>query len=225
MSQQLANVVSIFDSIQGEGRYVGARQLFVRLAGCPLACPYCDTDHTAPQDSEVSAQDLAELLTTQFQVKLYHSISITGGEPLLYPDFLRQLAKILHTYEARLFLETSGYDTQALLNIAGCFDYLSVDLKWNISPFEEHTHKLLKVISKLGTKKAYIKIPLPIEGGLEIVQQSAPIFKHYGIAEVWLQSIDNVVDTDKIAGWQRVFANYGVRAFFVPQVHKLIGVE
>lgn len=39
-----AGVSEIFSSIQGEGKYVGCRQLFIRLIGCNMDCPYCDTD-------------------------------------------------------------------------------------------------------------------------------------------------------------------------------------
>ena len=42
-----AGVSEIFSSIQGEGKYVGCRQLFIRLIGCNMDCPYCDTDKLA----------------------------------------------------------------------------------------------------------------------------------------------------------------------------------
>ena len=38
------NVVEVFDSIQGEGKFMGTYCTFIRLPSCNYACPFCDTD-------------------------------------------------------------------------------------------------------------------------------------------------------------------------------------
>ena len=39
-----AIIKEIFSSIQGEGPYIGEKQLFIRFCGCNLNCAYCDTN-------------------------------------------------------------------------------------------------------------------------------------------------------------------------------------
>jgi len=122
-----APVVEVFSSIQGEGLLVGKRQVFVRFAGCNLNCSYCDT----PESRDPAAgrlltvpelKDIVEgLITPDF-----HSISITGGEPLLYPDFI---CEFLEEIPHRTLLETNGSLPRNAEMISHLLDYASVDIK------------------------------------------------------------------------------------------------
>jgi len=122
-----ARINEIFSSIQGEGLLLGRRQVFVRFAGCNLDCNYCDT----PQSKNPTAGDeysvetlynaVNKLLTPDF-----HSISFTGGEPLLHADFLRNF---LEKYNFNCLLETNGSLPDELAKIAKLVDYASVDIK------------------------------------------------------------------------------------------------
>ena len=106
------DVHSVFLTIQGEGPYVGRRAVFVRLAGCNLQCPQCDTDYTTGR-SRVATEDLArrcaELHAGQDTKPL---VVITGGEPLRQP-IGRLLDKIL-SQGFDVQLETNGTAYQAL---------------------------------------------------------------------------------------------------------------
>jgi len=44
MNSTAANLSEIFSSIQGEGPYIGCKQIFIRFSDCNLDCDYCDTD-------------------------------------------------------------------------------------------------------------------------------------------------------------------------------------
>jgi 7-carboxy-7-deazaguanine synthase len=115
-------VNEIFETIQGEARYTGTPSVFVRLQGCPVGCPWCDTKHTwyvepenkidldsviaktkdTDQYGAVSALELAQTLS---KYKAGHVV-ITGGEPCLYD--LRELTKRILQLGKTVQIETSG---------------------------------------------------------------------------------------------------------------------
>jgi len=95
----------IFYSIQGEGLLTGVPSVFIRLAGCPLRCTWCDTkyalDPTAGEDLDIPAIiDKIE----QWQCKF---LVITGGEPMVNPQ-LPQLADELKKRQKHITIETAG---------------------------------------------------------------------------------------------------------------------
>lgn len=72
----------IFYSLQGEGFYAGTPAVFIRLSGCNLACPFCDTKH-----QEGTFYELPELLKEVDRVcdgSRPSLVVLTGGEPTLY---------------------------------------------------------------------------------------------------------------------------------------------
>lgn len=114
----------LFETIQGEGVFTGTPAIFLRLQGCPVGCPWCDTQHTwekaatdqvsletilaksAPsaQWAELTAKEiLAAFVRQGFHAK---HVVITGGEPAMYD--LRELAEVLENAGYRLQIETSG---------------------------------------------------------------------------------------------------------------------
>ena len=135
--------MEVFASIQGEGLYVGEPQVFLRLAGCPLRCTWCDTPGSwTPSSAGQARIDAVEGTrrepagATPFQAMCWvaasepgvpRTISVTGGEPLLWPEFLRGLRAVAG--ERRLHLETAGAHPEALARVLECFDHVSLDLK------------------------------------------------------------------------------------------------
>ena len=95
----------IFYSLQGEGLLAGVPSVFVRLAGCPLRCKWCDTkyawDNQAGEDYTVA--EIVET-TQQWPCKL---VVITGGEPMINPD-LPELVTELKDAGKHITIETAG---------------------------------------------------------------------------------------------------------------------
>ena len=153
-----ANIIEIFSSIQGEGPYIGYRQIFIRFAGCNLSCDYCDTPFHAQEfcniqktesseklKNPVSVEQLLDVTLKQVQHDNCHGISLTGGEPLLHTDFLLDfLPDFRKSFpKTKVYLETNGTLFEELEKIIDYIDIISMDLKLKSStgvdfPFEKH---------------------------------------------------------------------------------------
>ena len=101
----MLNLSEIFYSLQGESTFAGLPCLFVRLAGCNLACSYCDTEYARSEtagEPVTVAEVMARVL--EYRVSL---VEITGGEPLLQKD-TRELVKELLAKDFTVLVETNG---------------------------------------------------------------------------------------------------------------------
>jgi 7-carboxy-7-deazaguanine synthase len=95
-------VHSIFYTIQGEGPLTGHPAIFVRLAGCNLQCPLCDTEYTSKRERMSPERVVREVSKLHPGPRL---VVITGGEPF------RQNITLLC-----LLLGDSGYQVQVESN-------------------------------------------------------------------------------------------------------------
>jgi 7-carboxy-7-deazaguanine synthase len=93
-------VNEIFETIQGEGSFTGAPSVFIRLQGCPVGCPWCDTKHTWMMDGErigfdamlgkiQDADSFTEVEVRDLVDYVLHGttsrhVVVTGGEPAIY---------------------------------------------------------------------------------------------------------------------------------------------
>ena len=100
------DLCEIFASIQGEGKDSGAHALFIRLNGCNLQCPWCDTKYSWETGRFVPQEKILREIE-EYQAR-YHSNYIvwTGGEPLLQEEQIYKV--ILKTRDCYHLLETNG---------------------------------------------------------------------------------------------------------------------
>jgi len=99
-------VFETFRSLQGEGTRTGLPMWFVRVAGCDLACAYCDT--SAARDPAAGHAVSVEALVREMAAAPLPAVLITGGEPLLQADEVNRLAAALLADGREVLLETSG---------------------------------------------------------------------------------------------------------------------
>ena len=141
-------VSEVFSAIQGEAALVGERQVFVRLTGCNIRCAYCDQpealervagpcriERTAGRrDWSVEASPLGfdrvvEAVASLWGQLPHHSISLTGGEPLLQGTRVERLMEHFASHGWPVMLETNGTLLPPLRRVGSQVDFISMDLK------------------------------------------------------------------------------------------------
>lgn len=146
-----AKILEIFRSIQGEGKYVGVKQVFVRFFECNMHCDWCDTPHSIGDTTRHYMEyGLAALEEELDRLKAgCHSVSLTGGEPLLQKDFLKELLPQIRKRHLKTYLETNGTLPGALADILGQVDIVAMDIKLPSStkcrPYWDEHRKFLEL--------------------------------------------------------------------------------
>lgn len=227
-----ANVIEVFNSIQGEGRYVGVQQVFVRLAGCNLSCSWCDSTHA--RDPRALGAVEMEPLEVWAEIEKHwqgsHSVSFTGGEPLLHEDFLKEIFEVLRVYKTRIYLETNGTLPKALKAVVEDVDIVSMDIKLPSSTggpgyWEEHVEFLRVAWGKDVFIKTVISSATTME---DIVKAVEIISKGDATMPLFLQPNHFDVDAGvihKCREFQRYALNYLADVRIIPQVHKFLNIR
>lgn len=99
-------VNEIFYTLQGEGAHSGIPAVFVRLSGCNLRCPWCDTEFADYR--EMSADEVVAEVCSLYDLQnpRRKMVVLTGGEPSLQMD--KPLVDALHAAGFYICIETNG---------------------------------------------------------------------------------------------------------------------
>ncbi|PIS28829.1 hypothetical protein COT42_06830 [Candidatus Saganbacteria bacterium CG08_land_8_20_14_0_20_45_16] len=245
MSTTEAQLVDIFNSIQGEGLYVGERQIFVRLAGCNISCQYCDSESALqiPQEFTVETdpgmhkvQKFKNPTSVDQLVQLIEAfgkdfpVSLTGGEPLLQVDFLKNF---LPKLKQKKYLETNGTLPDHLAEIIELIDVVAMDIKLasatGLSSYDKEHRRFLEVaymkevfVKIVFTKKSKIKeideavrLIADVDEKIPLVLQ--PVTPHGAIKHRPLP--------DQIFAFYNVARRRLKTVRVIPQVHKVLGLS
>ena len=231
-----APIIEVFSSIQGEGLFIGKRQIFIRFAGCNLDCKYCDTNNSKNSSSGILTSldelhdKINDLMTPDF-----HAISFTGGEPLLQADYIKKFHEIK---DYPMLLETNGTLPKQVKKIANYVDYASVDIKLpehfeddNAEDIISHEIESTNILISRGAKVYCKAVVLPntemdtivniserIHSEIEdsskislIIQPSSPISE-------WGKNTQKLFKMSEIVG-----VNLDVRV--IPQIHTILDIR
>lgn len=226
-------VNEIFETIQGEGSWTGAPSIFIRLQGCPVGCPWCDTKHTwevLPEkvsSSDVillkqgdddryfstNSEDLLHLIKQQgYSAK---HIVITGGEPCMFD--LNDLT------QAAL---NDGYSVQ--IETSGTYEVKCADATWvTVSP-KINMKAGMPVLMQAMLRANEIKHPIAMQKHIDELDQlllaaqtKAKLDGKTYKPTIYIQPISQQQRATELAVETCIKRNWRLSV----QLHKYIGVE
>jgi 7-carboxy-7-deazaguanine synthase len=256
-SRARARVVEIFSSIQGEAELIGVRQIFLRFFGCNLRCVWCDSPETltAPRgtipagrvEQTPGGADFRLLpnpasLDAVLEAVLHlaraphHSVSLTGGEPLLHARFLEQLLPELHRHGLRSYLETNGLLPDHLARVLDQLDWIGMDLKppsctGDPCPGWLDLHRDFLRVTRGGPARLFLKLIVSEAADeTELRETFALAAAEAPEASLTLQpvtpfgAVTRGPDMHAMLRWHELASGYLTDVRIIPQVHRLIHV-
>lgn len=224
-----AKISEIFRSVQGEGRYTGVKQVFVRFYGCNMHCAWCDTPLAINGTfQEFSLDELFEEVFRQWEG--CHSVSLTGGEPLLQTDFLKRFLPLLKKARMPVYLETNGTLVAELEDIIHDIDIIAMDIKMPSSTKEKSYWKEHEAFLKIALKKdVFIKAVVCGDTGHEDIVAAVDLVS--GISPEILFILQPNTDElnngvmDRCLAYQDYCLKHLSNVRIMPQMHKFMEVK
>ncbi|WP_458454055.1 7-carboxy-7-deazaguanine synthase QueE [Methanobrevibacter sp.] len=230
-----APIIEIFSSFQGEGLLIGERQIFVRFAGCNLNCNYCDTnDSKSVQSGKVMTPGEVSKQITKLMTADCKSISFTGGEPSLYPEFISEVSR---NFDLNIMLETNGTLPENI-NLIEKLDMVSLDIKlpehfdgeFDESIFQNEIKSLNLLIAK--SINVYCKVVIlpstKIKSFKEVVEKLSQNISNKSNLKIIIQPSSPLGEwkdiNSKLFEFSEVVGQY-FEVSTIPQIHKILDIE
>ena len=202
MSSLLYPIAEIFESIQGEATFAGTPAVFIRLQGCDVGCPWCDTKYSWKRESATEVLSVSAIIKRITTYQSMHVV-ITGGEPCMYD--LMPLISALRVESRCVQVETGG--TYPIMIEKKLGIWITVSPKINMEkPF------IMESIAKADEIKFPVGKLKDIDTLLNMKITNRPI---------WLQPLSLNDSATKIC--IKAAIRYGFKVSF--QVHRLVGIS
>lgn len=220
-------VNEMFQTVQGEAYFTGTPATFVRLMGCAVGCPWCDTKHTwevdrrfeiatdammaklgdAPSWAALTPAEIADQVGT---FKPGHVV-LTGGEPAMYD--LRELSGILIDRGYTVQLETSGTQEIRIAEAAWVTLSPKIDMPGGFKVRDEAVYRADEIKFPIGKRADLDKLD-------RLLTESAPFTRGY-TPDIWLQPLSQSEKATQLCIEIAMERGYKLSV----QAHKYIGVR
>lgn len=161
-------IYETFHSWQGEGCHLGRSAFFIRLFGCPVHCPWCDSAGTWHPDyipQNIARIEVSTLVDQAVAVRP-EFVVITGGEPAIHD--LGPLSTALSANNLPVHLETSG-----AFALHGDFAWVTLSPKWHKTPLPD-------------CLKRADEFKIIVENATSIKRWQTAVGTYFGNKPVWL---------------------------------------
>ena len=228
-----AQISEIFQSVQGEGLYTGVKQVFIRFYACNMQCAWCDTSQSR-KSSEYQTLSLEDVLSQVQELwDVCHSISLTGGEPLLQRRFIKECLPFFKKNNKLIYLETNGILSEDLEDINDFIDIISMDIKLPSSTkgqayWQEHQNFLKKTL-EAKHQDVFIKVVVSFDTQKEDIEKSVQLVSKVNPQLPFIIQ-PNSLDFDKgvvskCIEYQNYCLKYLSNVRIIPQLHKFLKVR
>lgn len=202
------SINEIFYSIQGEAKNSGKPTIFIRTAGCPFDCSYCDTDYAFTEGKQTK---ISKIISS---VKKYDTkyITVTGGEPLVQKNIYTLLNELIKN-SYNVSIETSG-----LIDIDNIPKEIEIVMDVKTPSSKESDKNILKNL-KIIDNKDVIKFVI---GSKEDYEWSKNILAENNLQShpnIYFSPVHEILKPSRIASW---ILDDNLNVTLQLQIHKYI---
>jgi len=160
----------------------------------------------------------------------HHSISFTGGEPLLQKDFLKEILKLTHKENLKNYLETNGTLPEALKEVIDYIHIVAMDLKLSSSTGLSNYWQAHRLFLEIAAKKeVFVKAVIcdctqedDLLDGLKMIRESA---RHTILILQPDSGAKHSEMENKLKLFKDICRRERITTCVIPQVHKIAGVK